>query len=106
MPTPGVGGGKSLVEHPRAQGCSAVVSAACALGRGSFVGFIGLGEAVLAAEPGQGEKSSVTTRHMSQGPMDALIFGNDLKERVLGYPVCGGKGWEVGRKDDNNSTDH
>lgn len=61
---------------------------------------------MLAAEPGQGEKSSVTTRHMSQGPMNTLIFGNDLKESILGYPVCVGKGWVGGRKDDNNSSDH
>lgn len=46
------------------------------------------------------------TRHTIQGHIDALIFGNDLKERVLGYPVCGGKGWEGGRRDDNDNSDH
>lgn len=40
-------------------------------------------------------------------PMGALIFGNDLKERVPAYALRVEKrGVGGGREDDNNSSDH
>ena len=59
-------------------------------GRGGFAGG-----RELCRLQNQGKAMSRCT---CQDPMGALIFGNDLKERVPAYPLCMEKGWVgVGR---------